>query len=73
MGGGEQMKKRNLKLKQAIWDRGFRQDWIADAIGKSPVTLSRIIHGHTKPTEAVRAALAKVLETPVEQLFDGEM
>ena len=57
------------RLKQLIDSRGLKQNWIAEQVGISEATLSRIIQGST-PRLDQACKLAELFEVPVEKLFE---
>ena len=59
----------NRDLRDAIQSTGRKQYFLAREAGISDVRLSRIVHGHVTPTAEERAALARLLERPVDSLF----
>jgi transcriptional regulator with XRE-family HTH domain len=59
-------------LKDAIFRRHISQARVAKRIGMSDARLSLIIHGKANPNAHEKRALARLLDTAVEDLFPGE-
>lgn len=64
--------KRNIALRVAIAESGRSQRDIAREIGINEASLSRLVNGRSNGDEATRAALARVLDRHIHQLFDLE-
>src|ERR1051326_8596188 len=60
------------RIRQSRADRSLGQAELARLAGVSRQTLSRIEAGHTDPATGIALALARVLRTPVEELFAAE-
>ncbi len=56
------------RLKQLINSRGLKQRWIAQQVGISEATLSRIINGST-PRLDHACKLADLLDIAMDELF----
>ena len=68
----------NLKLKCALLASDFKQCRVADRVAQeqgipfTPLGLSKIVGGWTRPHPEVRAALASILGVPESELFEEE-
>ena len=60
----------NLKLQ--IWKSGMRQNRIAQLVGMDETVLSKILNGFRAPNQTVRSALAAVLNTDEDWLFQWD-
>lgn len=60
-----------LALKMALMRRGVRQYDAARLLGITETRLSRIMCGRLEATEDEKRKLARLLQTPTEELFDG--
>ena len=52
-----------LKIKLAITNSGYRQNWVAEQIGIDPSLLSRYVSGERSTPEDVIKKVAKLLKT----------
>jgi len=60
----------NRSLKVAIVASGLSQKVVAQRAGIDIWRLSRIVHGDVTTRPVERRRLARILQTPVEQLFE---
>lgn len=60
----------NLKL--TIYKTGIRQNRLAKLVGIHEAYLSRIVNGSREPGDALRRAIAAVLDSEVNWLFERE-
>jgi len=51
----------NHRLKQAILDSGYRQNWLAKKAGIEESRLSRVVNGHVEATKEEIRELARAL------------
>jgi transcriptional regulator with XRE-family HTH domain len=58
-----------LHLKIAILQRGISQAKLAQAIGRTPAHVSRLIHGHVRARARDRRRISAFLGTPEGDLF----
>jgi len=58
-----------MALKAAFWKRRKSQVAVRHETGISESRLSRIIHGHQKPTSEEKRAIARALRCKVTDLF----
>ena len=56
-------------IKQAIWDSGYRKNYVAEQIGVHPSHISMWISGDRKPSSARVRKLCKLLNCKVKDLF----
>jgi predicted transcriptional regulator len=59
----------NVALRVAIAATGRKQKDIARRAGINQWRMSRIVQGDVTPTPAEQARLARILDTPVHELF----
>lgn len=57
------------KLKQLITEKGLKQNFIAEKVGVTTATLSKIVRGDSIPTLPVALKIARVLGETVEGLW----
>jgi transcriptional regulator with XRE-family HTH domain len=55
-----------------IWRSGFNQSRLARVLGIHETVLSKIVNGFRKPSAAVRARMAAVLQRDEDWLFQWE-
>ncbi|WP_342045889.1 helix-turn-helix transcriptional regulator [Bacillus sp. OTU530] len=60
------------KLKEIMDKRMIKQKALAERIGVAPQTLSAIVRGKQEPTLRVAMRIAKVLELPIEEIWQEE-
>ena len=60
----------NLELKKRILESGLKQRFIAAKAEMNPVRLSRIVHKDVIPNPEEKKALAIVLNTSVQDIFN---
>ena len=57
---------KNERLEQAIYNKGLRQDRLAEMVGVTPQTITSWVSGKHKPTSVlIKKALAEVLGVDV--------
>jgi transcriptional regulator with XRE-family HTH domain len=56
-----------------IAGRGLTLTDVALEVGVNAATLGRVLNGHITPWPALKARLAKLLDTPVETLFPDDV
>ncbi|MEW5724409.1 MAG: helix-turn-helix transcriptional regulator [Thermodesulfobacteriota bacterium] len=59
----------NKALKDLIQNSGYKQRFIAQKLGMHPTYLSQLIHGHRRPRDLDKQALAGFFRVPVGSLF----
>ena len=60
-----------LRIKAVLEEKGKTQAWLADAIGKDIVSISRYVNGHREPSLSVLFEIAKVLKVKPGELLAG--
>lgn len=56
-------------LNEILEKRGIKKKWLADQVGITPTTLSKICKGESVPTLKVALKIADVLELKVEKIW----
>jgi putative transcriptional regulator len=60
------------RLKEILDDRGIKQKWLAEKANVKENTLSGIINNKTVTSVDIAIRIAKVLEMPVEDIFQDQ-
>lgn len=65
---------KHTPLKRLLFERGIKQEWLAQQTGLPANTISRIVNGRSEPTLRTARAIARVLGVSIEELWpeDGE-
>ncbi|QOS99839.1 helix-turn-helix domain-containing protein [Brevibacterium sp. JNUCC-42] len=56
-------------LKGILEERGIKQKWLQERVGLSRTALNRVINGLSTPSLDAALRIAKVLEIPVEAIW----
>ncbi|MBG9788037.1 helix-turn-helix domain-containing protein [Brevibacillus laterosporus] len=56
-------------LKEILEERGIKQKWLQERVGLSRTALNRVINGLSIPSLEAALRIAKVLEIPVEVIW----
>jgi len=56
-------------LESILRERGIKKTWLAQQVGVSNGTMTRLCSGESKPTIDVALKIARVLETSIEELW----
>ncbi|MBG9775844.1 helix-turn-helix transcriptional regulator [Brevibacillus laterosporus] len=56
-------------LKGILEERGIKQKWLQERVGLSRTALNRVINGLSTPSLDAALRIAKVLEIPVEVIW----
>jgi transcriptional regulator with XRE-family HTH domain len=62
----------NTALKTALFETGTSQLEVAQKTGIHESRLSRIVRGHSEPSDDEKKLIARALGKPVTQLFSSE-
>jgi repressor LexA len=57
------------KLEKVLKEKGIKQTWLADKIGKSPAGLNRWVKGRRTPSYNIKCRISEALGIPVDGLF----
>lgn len=57
------------KLEKFLKEKGIKQTWLADKIGKSPAELNRWVKGKRTPSYNIMCRISEILDIPVDELF----
>lgn len=57
------------RLREILKDRGIKQKWLAEQIGVSQGSISKLIKYNAEPTLTHALMIAKVIGTPVETIW----
>ncbi|WP_436664244.1 helix-turn-helix transcriptional regulator [Alicyclobacillus acidoterrestris] len=66
------MLKHKTTLKEALRERGLKQDWVASQVGLNKDTMSRLVNGKHIPNLRTAQKIARVLGTTVDELWPLE-
>jgi len=61
--------KEETKLKKRIKEKGLKQGFLADKVGISETTFSKIVKGRIKPTYEIAQKIAKILNCKPDDIF----